>query len=131
MATLAAKRHFVGFCNRVAYATVLGLAAWGLMMWPPFTPLAGRIYGYAAILLDLPIALANLLLPLDWRGLDLVFDRGLTIGTSTPGFLFRHLRVAIPVYVLLFYLPSLLLGSWRRWRRRGRAVESEPAAQGN
>lgn len=106
----------VGFFDRLAYATAVALGGFLLAVMPG--PARVDPSGVVARLVDLPVALAGLILPAKWKGIDLWFSpEGLGYFTF-PEALIRHLRIAIPVYMFLFYLPSLAVVGWRRLRHR-------------
>jgi len=64
----------------------------------------------------LPVAFVSIHLPEQWQGIDLVFGSILPHSFNTSGYLWRHLRTAVPIYIVLFYLPNLLCASGRSWR---------------
>ncbi len=39
---------------------------------------------------------------------------------GTAGFLWQHLRIAVPTYVFIFYLPNLIMRLHRRRRNKAR-----------
>lgn len=64
-------------------------------------------------------------MPLDgWRSID-PFSRD-QMGHNEPNekVLLWHLRLAMPVYVVLFYLPNLVLWIVRRFRKGSRPKEA-------
>lgn len=112
-------RDLLGFAHRLTYATLLALLTWLLSWLPVSTQLAGSAIVSAVLkVVNFPVALASQAMPLTWRGLDLVFAERLPHTVATSEFLLRHLRVAIPVYVFLFYLPNLLRSGLDGLRRR-------------
>jgi hypothetical protein len=72
-------------------------------------------------LIDFPVAAVSRFLP---PGGDELFS---SHGSPTPEYLWHYLRVAVPVYMLLFYLPNLLRGGWERLRRRREAPVPSPS----
>lgn len=103
------KRTLIGLAHRVAYAAALAFFVFDFSVLP--TGVTGSVLGGFLAALNFPVALVGLLLPCGERGLD--FPIGHCDFPSTALFL-NHLRLAIPVYVVLLYLP----GSLRALRRR-------------
>lgn len=68
--------------------------------------------------LDLPVAAVNTLLPWQWKGIDVWSSKRQPEHESVWRTLLVHLRVAVPVYVLLFYVPNVIAALVRR-RKRG------------
>lgn len=107
-----------GFFARLGYAAALSVLVWNFSVLPlgldldVWSPILGA--------LNAPVGAVGLLLPCPERGLDSPFWRCHHQGGQTaPEFFFSHLRLAVPVYVLCFYLPNLLASTWR-WSRRRR-----------
>lgn len=120
--------HVIGLSHRVAYATAVALVGFLLAVMP-----AGAKVPGLARLLDLPVAAAGLLLPVTWRGVDLWFRPWEFHPYSSDHFvvgMLQHLRIAIPVYVLLFYVPNLFSGL-RRWMRSRRGADQPQPASGS
>lgn len=116
--TKAPTRTLVfGFFHRVAYAVALSLLVWDFYVLPLGLNLG--IWSSVLSVLNAPVAAVGLLIPCPERGLDAPFlqchHEG---GQSGPQFFFSHLRLAVPVYVLLFYLPNLIRAGWARKRGR-------------
>jgi len=120
-------RRTLGFALRLAGATALSLLVWWLAV-TPFDrlppPLSRSSFLFIAIrILNFPVAVAGeLFYPI--RGVQVLFD-----GYSTwcdfcpPDELFRHqMRIAIPTYLVLFYLPSLTRSIARRDARLFRRI---------
>lgn len=120
-----AKAIGIGLSNRLVYAFFLAAVSFGLWVFPLGLHL--DFAGVVARVLNLPVALAGLALPLELRGLDTWFHRSAVDPGNPTGTLVRHLRNAIPVYVLLFYVPNLLRAG-RGWRQRRRAADGQPSA---
>jgi len=106
-----------GFFSRLGYAVALSVLVWNFSV----LPLGLNLDVWSPILgtLNAPVGAVSLLVPCPQRGLDSPFWRCHHQGGQTaPEFFFNHLRLAVPVYVLCFYLPNLLAAIWRRpWRR--------------
>ena len=123
------KQHFIGLAHRVAYAALISALVWALVLSPSDAMLADP-YGpstWLVRLVDLPIAVATQALPCDEFALDLWFTiRGERACPGVPEreAFFQHMRVGIPVYVFLFYVPNILIGAARWWRGR---ASSKPA----
>ena len=121
------RKLVVGFFNRLAYATAIALG--GLLL--AVMPAGLRIdpTGVLTKLLNLPVAAVGLILPDGWKSIDLWFGTNALHYSHFSEVLVRHLRLAIPVYVLLFYIPTLGRAVWQRLRHRREAIEPEaPAA---
>jgi hypothetical protein len=114
-------RQVIGFCHRLTYATLIGGATW-LFAWLPSDLGASASFRLACQALNLPVAFVSLYLPPSWQGLDIVLGRILPHSLGTAGFLWQHLRTAVPTYVLIFYLPNLIV--WLRRRSRSRALRT-------
>jgi hypothetical protein len=99
----------LGLSHRLAYAIAVALTGFFLIVMP-----IGLRIEFLVRLLDLPVAAAGLLLPLEWRGIDLWFQPQEWGYVDPLQGLLRHLRVAIPAYVVLFYVPNVLSAVYRR-----------------
>lgn len=116
----------ISLSNRVAYAFLFSAVSFGLYVFPLGLNL--EVAGAVAKLLNLPVALAGLVLPLELRGLDMWFQRS-AVNTADPTqTLMSHLRNSIPIYVFLSYLPAFGRAG-RDWlRRRRQHRPSDPLA---
>jgi hypothetical protein len=126
------KDVLLGFSHRFAYATLIPALVWIFVDLP--LP-KGILYPGDWIMqvvwwLDLPIALASQIMPCDDNALDIWFRvRCPDLGYGLPdirGYFYNHMRVGIPVYLLLFYLPNIYCAGLSYWRRR-RASKSASA----
>jgi len=124
------KKYLLGFCHRVAYSTLVAAIVW---MSVPLalhsghrTPPASRggINLTLAQWLNLPVAVSTQLLPCAEAAADLWFRHSCPEKFRNWTYLFQHLRVGIPTYVLLFYLPSIYRRCCSWWRRRRRSDPS-------
>jgi hypothetical protein len=122
----SARRWLVGLSHRVACATLIGIYTW-LFSYLPYSA-TPRLLGDLAYIFDFPVAAASLVLPFPFKGIDLFFGRGVGEFMSKETLLFWHLRVAIPVYVLLFYVPNLIKGGFGLIRKRKVRSEGVTAA---
>lgn len=107
-------RWLSGFCNRVAYATLVSMWVWLGATMPSLWSIAPlRLLTYV---LDLPVALVGLILPVSLRFIDMFFSRGIQEWAflDAPQALFLHLRLSVPVYVSLFYILAFLSRVLRR-----------------
>lgn len=125
---------FVGFVHRVAYAMLSALLAWHACTWPFGESVAQRrIVTAICYTFSFPTAVIGRITT-PYRGVDIFFERGgeWCDFCSPQQVLWSHVRFAVPVYVALFYLPTLVLRIVRRWRLRREArsavVESPPHA---
>lgn len=112
----AVKQILVGFAVRAFVAAAISLFVWWLLTTPfKSVPLPGAVVIATVRVLNFPVALAGeLLYPI--RGFDLVFENGSSwCDFCPPGqMLWMQLRLAIPVYIVLFYVPALTRGIARR-----------------
>ena len=119
-----------GLFDRAAYATCAALALFILLAAPfPANPILRNSQLAFCYLLDLPVAVVSHLTP--WHTFDLFFEPG-RFGHNNPDafkLLLLHLRVAIPTYIALFYLPNFVLLAARAVRSlagRGGARSGDP-----
>jgi hypothetical protein len=86
----------------------------------PFTEilLSRIVHDWLLKLLDLPVAAVSSLLPWQWKGIDVWSSERQPDYGSIWKMLYVHLRTAVPVYVILFYLPNAIAWIVRRVRRR-------------
>jgi hypothetical protein len=128
----AYQRAVRGFFFRLGYAVALGVLVFDLAV----LPLGLNLDLWSPILdiLNAPVGALSLLIPCPERGLDFPFGHCHHQGGQTaPEFFFSHLRLAVPVYVLCFYLPNLFSAGWG-WltrRRRQRGIGSERPGAGS
>ena len=114
-------RRLLSACHRFAYAALVSALVWifaqlPMQMNPP--ELGARIL----LVLDWPIAVATQVLPCREFAVDLWYagaapdgcPQGFANQVSTREWFFNHMRVGIPVYLFLFYVPDLL--AWLRRR---------------
>lgn len=111
-------RVLPGLAHRIAYATVVSVAIWYLLLVPfSETSLPRPLHDGLLKLLDLPIAAVNTILPWQWKGIDAWSSERQPEYGSIWKLLYVHLRIAVPVYVALFYLPNAIAWIVRRARR--------------
>lgn len=113
------RRAALGFVVRLAIATAISLGTWFLAVIH-FNPLHLRLEVVTALIrvVDFPVAVAGeLLYPI--RGFEVAFnDGGQWCDFCSPWrFLWLQMRIAIPTYLFLLYLPSLPRPSRRTWTR--------------
>src|SRR6266852_1220902 len=104
----AMRRIAIGFIVRLVVSTVISLTGWWLFSTPfDRLPLPRAAIWPIVRVLDFPVALAAELLPI--RGMELIFhDPASWCDFCTNGELLRmQMRIAIPVYLLLLYVPTL------------------------
>jgi hypothetical protein len=110
------RRAFIGLTFRLIIATGISLIVWWLFTTPfDRLPLPRLAVSFLVRILDFPVALAGeLLYPI--RGMEVVFEHHDTWCDFCPiGEMFRQqMRIAIPVYLLLLYIPTLLRSVARR-----------------
>jgi hypothetical protein len=102
-------RNVVGFIHRVAYGALLAFVLWYSCVVPAAFGEHTSVQKALCYTLDYPIAVVGLL-TYPARGIDLFFHQGSTwCEFCTPGQAFwYHMRFSVPVYVALFYVPTLL-----------------------
>lgn len=112
------NRAVLGFVLRVIAAVALSGTVWWLATRPfDRIPLPRSTVAILVRVLDFPVAVAGEVLPI--RGMELVFnDYESWCDFCSPGqFLWQQMRLAVPVYVLLFYVPNVIRFV-ARWNRR-------------
>jgi hypothetical protein len=118
-----ARHVLVGFVHRVAYATLFALLTWHACT-SPFgeSVIQRRIVTAICYTLDYPTALVGRITA-PYRGMDVIFDQGgeWCDFCSAQQRLWNHVRFAVPVYLVLFYVPNIVLWILRRFRK-GRAA---------
>jgi hypothetical protein len=117
------RRFAIGFTLRLITSTVISLTVW-LLFTTPFDriPLPRPAVFVIARVLDFPVALAGEVLPI--RGMELVFHDYDTRCAFCPiEEMFRQqMRIAIPAYLFLLYVPTLLRSVARRDARLFRRI---------
>lgn len=111
------KRRLIGFIHRVAYATLCALFAWHACTWPFGESVARRkILTALCYTFNTPTAIVGRITG-PYRGMDTFLDKGTWCDFCTPQeMLWYHVRFAVPVYVVLFYVPTAARWLLRRWR---------------
>ncbi len=110
-------KSFIGFCHRVAYAIVLGVTVGYIYLVP--SPLGARGSAWVAGILNLPVSVFCQVTGA--HAINTFASSSFAhLGTFEDA-LFQHLRVAVPVYVVLFYVPNIAKWLIRRMRRPMRA----------
>ena len=100
----------VGFIHRVVYASLISLL--GVTVCVLSTMDVGTL---PCKLMNWPVSIVGQHLP-GWAGLN-VFNEQNRCDFCTPTERFQsHMTLAIPLYVILFYLPNVV--AWLWWRRR-------------
>jgi len=106
----------IGLILRLITATAISLLVWWLSMTPFDRLPLPRAATFAIVrILDFPVALAGeLLYPI--RGMELVFrDYDTWCDFCSVGEMFRQqMRLAVPVYLFLLYIPTVLRSIRRR-----------------
>lgn len=116
---MTVRRSLVGFVHRVVYATLFALLAWHACTWPFDSRVQRRVATAVCYTLDFPTAIIGHVTS-PYRGIDVFFDRGGEWCDFCPAqqVLWNHVRFAVPVYVVLFYVPTLVLWMVRKWRSK-------------
>lgn len=118
------KRAALGFVLRLAGAVGISLFGWWLFITPfDRLPVPREAIALLVRVLDFPVALAGELLhPL--RGMELIFfDHSSWCDFCPAAEVFRRqMQLAVPVYLLLLYVPALWRGLGRRDLRLRRRI---------
>ena len=115
-------RAVIGFIHRVVYATVFALLAWHACTWPlNNSAVERRVATVVCYTFNFPTAVVGRVTS-PYRGGDAFFDRGGEWCDFCPAqqVLWNHVRFAVPVYVILFYVPTLVRWIVRRRRSKGK-----------
>src|SRR5690348_5514198 len=100
-------RFVAGVAHRLAYATLISIAAWYLFVVPlTMTPLPVGVHLALLRVLDFPVAMVNRVLPWQLQGIDVFATERQPERASMWELLYVHLRVSVPAYFLLFYFPT-------------------------
>jgi hypothetical protein len=117
------RKFVIGFTIRLIISTVISVTVW----WLSTTPFDRFALSPSAVttivrVLDFPVALAGEVLPI--RGMELVFDdHGTWCDFCSIGEVFRQqMRIAIPTYLVLLYLPAVMRWIARRNARLFRRI---------
>src|SRR2546430_214754 len=99
-------RKLLGLLHRIACSALISLLTWFTCAAPLGAhPLAQtilcKIFGW-------PVATAGELFP-RWYGVDLFYGGRSCDFCHPSDFVWSHMRLAVPVYLGLFYLPNLAL----------------------
>lgn len=116
------RRLLVGFIHRVVYATLFALLAWHACTWAFGESVSQRRIATAVCYaFNFPTAIVGRITA-PYRGMDPFFDRGgeWCDFCSAQQVLWYHVRFAVPFYVVLFYLPTVMFWIFRRWRTRSK-----------
>jgi hypothetical protein len=108
-------KRLVGLVHRFVYATLFALVSWLSCVMP----LGERAewQTWTCKVLDWPVATVGLLFP-RWKGVDVFYD-GVRCDFCSPAeLMWGHLVLAVPVYVVLFYVLPFVLWLVRKWRSR-------------
>lgn len=116
-------RWLIGFVHRVAYATLISFVTWFLWTARFDTLPLGRDLQLGIVnVLAYPVAMVSERTPIDgWHAIDPFVDQPVGHNEPNERVLLWHLRLAVPVYVALFYVPNLV--AWIIRVRRRRAIE--------
>jgi len=117
------KSFFLGFCHRLAYAALISALVWILFV---DIPLRERILypkdWFTQVVLvwfDLPIAAATQFLSCDQAAVDCWFRVWCPeLNWPTQHYFYNHMRVGVPIYLLIFYLPSIYRCGRDWWCRK-------------
>ena len=119
------RRQVTGFVHRFTYAVLAAGLAWYSCTFPPafewqVQPQKMLCYG-----LTFPTSVIGLI-TYPQTGIDVIFNEGASQWChhcTAQEVLWYHAKFAVPIYVLLFYLPSAAGWIVHRWRS-GSAVET-------
>ena len=127
------RTTLTGLSHRFAYAALVSALVWvGFQLPIPegtFPPTEWGTRNSVVRWLDLPIAMTTQLLPCDEFAIDLWFTPQCPFNGGGPARLFaNHMRLGIPTYMLIFYLPAIFRASrdwWLRQRQHRRPVAAK------
>ena len=109
----------IGLVHRVMYAKLLAAFVWYLAVVPyAVTPIPRAIHHPLLLILDLPLAPVSTHLPSQLKTIDAFSSARQPEYDSVWQYLHVHLRTAVPIYVVVFYVPALVQWVRRRVRRR-------------
>ncbi|SRR5258706_10480028 len=120
-------KRAIGFIHRVVYATLFAATAWYACTTPFTSGKEKRVLTWLCYTFNYPTALiGRLTSPI--RGMDVFNSAGSTwCDACTRGeALWYHIRFAVPVYVILFYIPTILKWIVKKWRSR---PPNEPSSE--
>jgi hypothetical protein len=121
-----AWRYAVGFTHRLTYATLFSVVAWYACSYPEAFGKHFTLQKSICYVLTYPTALIGRFTD-PYRGMDVFSGRGgeWCDFCSAQQVLWYHVRFAVPVYVLLFYGPTLIV-----WviRKRGHRLNDRAKA---
>ena len=106
-----------GFLCRLGWSTALALFVLDLWVLP--LGLHQSYWKPLLAVLNAPVSAPSLLLPCTARPLDFPFGACQHWGYQSASETFvKHLRLAVPAYLLLLYTPTLVLMLWQGLRRK-------------
>lgn len=107
-------KHLIGFSHRIVYAALFAVLGWYSCIFPPNFKWQEPVQKVLCLVLTYPPAVVGqLTYPLS--GMDLFFTRVTWChNCSAQEAFWHHMRFAVPVYVVLFYIPALLKWVARR-----------------
>jgi hypothetical protein len=109
-------RSVVGLALRFLVAVGIGMLTWFCC-----THAYGsyrNIQSAVCHVTDWPVAaVARLVFPNGDQAIDVFYGRSLCDFCSGPEVIWRHLRLSTPLYVLLLYVPNILVWAMRRFQR--------------
>jgi hypothetical protein len=111
------KRAVLGFVHRFAYATVCAFLGFVPCILP-YRDRPSPVFAAICYTFNLPVAVVTWLGIPYLAGLDAWRGRGVGESMSAGEMLVWHVRVAVPTYVVLFYVPTLALWVARRQHNR-------------
>src|SRR5258706_12729094 len=119
MTARSSVRYLISFIHRCVYASFCAMLGWYSCVFPPSVRWQALVQKVLCYGLTYPIAVIGRLTR-PYRGMDVFFDRGgeWCDFCSAQQVLWNHVRFAVPVYVVLFYLPTLALWIVRRLRSK-------------
>ena len=109
----------VGAIHRFAYAVLLGMVTWFLYTARFDTlPFGADVQIMLTKIVGLPVAIVSQLLPQGaWHAIDPFAEYPFAHNEPHERLLLLHLRLAVPVYVALFYVPNVVGALYRRFSR--------------
>ena len=122
-------KKVVGLCHRLAYGTVLGLIVCYVYLIPiPSLGIRGSLWVVGV--LNFPVSVFCAVTGV--RAINSFASSAFAHSGTFQEVLVTHLRVAVPVCVVLFYVPNLIAWIVRRLRpQKGDESHREPRAIGH
>jgi len=124
---MTVPKWLLSFSHRLAWSIVFGLAGFFPCVMPTDDGPLRVVYHSMCYVFDLPVALVTRLGIPYVAGLDVFWFRGVGEFTHPNEMLYWHMRVAVPTYLALLYLPNLAIAVHRRLKTQTDHVSKSAA----